>query len=181
MPKLFFKVSKFIVLGLLPFFLISSSGKDLYYHSNLHDEDLSLAVWNFDFENIGNNTFETKVGQNHLGSSFSTIELFLDNSYKNQLYNMEFVISREAKARTWLPGTYQVRDINGLLDEFDGVFGVATIDTLGEAPFFAKKGSIDILSINDTHCKGKLDIAMRNTDGYVINITGSFEAKAVNN
>jgi len=176
MPRIFIKLSKFITLGLMPFLLVSSSAFDLGYDKMPITEYFSLDIDHFDLESNLNTTFHITHTKNNYGASFNTIEIQLDKGCNENDYSMQFVISKGDNIDKWLPGVYEVSNINGLLKEFNGVFGVATIDKYGEAPFFAKKGSIHVEAISSDLLKGTLDVAMVSTEGIVVNVAGKFKA-----
>jgi len=159
----------------MPFLLVSSSG--LGYDKMPITEYFSLDVNDLDLESNLNNTFHIAHAKNNYGVSYNIIEIKLDKGCNENDYSMQFVISkRDNIMDKWFPGEYEISNINGLLKEFNGVFGVATIYKYGEAPFFAKKGSIHVEAINNDVLKGTLDVAIVNTEGIVVNVAGKFKA-----
>ena len=67
-------------------------------------------------------------------------------------------------------------EIRGFVRDFEGVFGIADIDCLGELPFFSKKGQIEILDSEDGLLAGFLNIQLSNALGEIIQIEGNFKA-----
>lgn len=90
-------------------------------------------------------------------------------------HSMEFLISKEHTAMQISKGSYLVsQDSRGFLNNFDGVFGLININSLGELPFFAKSGDVRIDFVDDVTVKGMLTISLRNANDKSINLEGDF-------
>jgi len=128
-------------------------------------------------ELTGEIDFETTIETSNNGIPFSTLKLNLKNNKKEVVHSLGFLISEQNNSSQLKQGTYKVsRKIEGFLNCFDGVFGFANIKVLGELPFFARKGKITILQINDRRLRGNIDITMESPNGKQIHITGNFTA-----
>lgn len=161
----------------MPFLLVSSSSVDLACDIIPITEYYFLEIDDFNLESDRNNTFHIAHIKNNYGVSYNTMEIQLDRGCNKNDYSIQFIISKEDSVDRWLPGVFKVGDINGLLKEFNGVFGVATINEYGEAPFFAKKGSIHVEAISSDSLIGTLNnVSMVSAEGIVINVAGKFEA-----
>lgn len=120
--------------------------------------------------------FETAIQTTSKGIAFSTLKLKLEN---NEVlpHAIEFLIAKENSKQPLSKGTYKVSSSHkGLLNYFDGVFGFANIDALGELPLFANKGEIRIDTLNDTNVEGSIKIQMIDAVGKSISINGNFIA-----
>lgn len=175
-----FKIA--IRIGLLctmPLFLISNIGVG----GGLGDTGLLegsyslLASGNLNQELKGAISFKTKIHTTAYGNPFSTLELKLNNDEDNARHSMGFLISEKNQAREISVGSYAVAgNIEGFLNNFDGVFGFANVDAMGELPFFAQKGRIVITDITDDILKGKMEITLHNSKGKLFKIKGDFRA-----
>lgn len=175
--------SKFVKLNLWVFVsTLFISGTKLDHQQSfktLVDGDYIMQITG----NLNNNLsgvvdFETTTETTSKGISFSTLKLKLEHTGIVLPHSMEFLISREGTTTVLPAGTYKVsRKENGLLNYFDGVFGFANINALGEQPLFAESGEIHIDYLNNTTLKGTLSIFMSNSIGKSVRIKGSFIAK----
>ncbi len=132
----------------------------------------------FNKELKGYINFETSKEKSANGKNFSTLKLDLKNEDKSPKHSLEFLISKQNQDKH-IPvvGSYSiVKDIDGFLNYFDGVFGFANIRDLGEAPLFAHKGKITIDHFDDNCLSGLLTVNLQNSGGKRIYLTGSFVA-----
>ncbi|MFS4492940.1 hypothetical protein [Maribacter sp. 2308TA10-17] len=122
--------------------------------------------------------FETAVKTTSKGIPFSILELKLSGGEEVFYHSFEFLISREHKKEVLAPATFEItKNQSGLLNNFDGVFGFANINELGELPLFAKSGEIQIEHLDETTIKGSLDIKLNNAAGKYVHLKGDFRAK----
>lgn len=78
-------------------------------------------------------------------------------------------------------GSFAVaRRISGFMEDFDGVFGYANIEALGELPYFTHYGSITIERVSDAEIGGYADLTFRSPEGSLFNLKGGFMAKPLN-
>lgn len=179
MTQYFSKISKLVLWVLVPTIFISGTKLD---------EEAVFATWveeGYSIEisgDLNNNLngivdFETAIEKTSKGISFSTLILKLDNKDSVFPHSIEFLISLENTTDIIPVGTFKVsRDHDGFLNNFEGVFGFANINVLGELPLFAQSGEIRIDHLDDTSLKGTLSIHMGNTMGKSVQINGSFIA-----
>lgn len=146
------------------------------YSKTLVKEDYTMQITgNVNHDLSGVIDFETAVETTSKGILFSTLKLKLDNNEQVLPHSIEFLISREITAELLPVGTYKVsKEREGFLNYFDGVFGFANINALGELPLFAESGEIEIHYLDKTTVKGKLNIQMSNTIGRSVRIKGDF-------
>ena len=122
--------------------------------------------------------FETATETTSKGVPFSTLKLKFNSSESVFSHSLEFLIAKENTEKILDKGRYDViRNQNGLLNYFDGVFGFANINVLGELPFFAKSGKIQINHLDKNMIAGSLDIRLNNAVDQSIHIKGNFETK----
>jgi len=75
---------------------------------------------------------------------------------------MELLISKQNQSISIKKGKYGVaEDIEGFLNDFDGVFGFANVGSIGEEPFFAKKGSVVITQLTELGLRGNINITFK--------------------
>lgn len=123
----------------------------------------------------GNLEFETAIETTSKGISVSTLKLKLINKDTTLPHTIEFLVARENMEMILPKGSYTVaRNDEGLLNYFDGVFGVANINALGELPLFAKSGRIQIDFLDENSLKGTLNVKLKNSVGKSIHVKGNF-------
>lgn len=178
MSNLFLKISKIIVLGLLPLFLISSKSKEINVPQlNLNDTYHPNISENIVNELNGIIEFEAYLEKANTGEVTSILKLNFVNEKDRPPYRVELLISKENKSEGIVVGNYVVGPIDGFLNRFDGVFGVINMESLGEKPFFTEKGNIRIITLNNNNLKGKINMQFTNEDGKTIELYGEFETK----
>ena len=170
------KISFWILLPLL-FISGTKSGPD-FYVSNYFEGSYELqATGAFEQQLFGVVYFENTLETNNQGIQFSTLSLkFISNGLSEQ-HNMEVLITKQIQSNSIKKGKYRVsEDIEGFLNDFDGVFGFANVRSLGEEPFFAKKGKVVITQISELGLRGYIDVTLKCNKGNKIFINGSFNA-----
>ncbi|TMM58759.1 hypothetical protein FEE95_04830 [Maribacter algarum] len=178
MPHIFSKAAKLVLWVLLPTLFISGTKLNTDTFSKVNsDEDYTLrASGNLNNSLNGTIRFETSVVTTSKGISFSVLKLKLESEKSLIPHSMEFLIS-EKESDSVLEGTHKVSNNNeGLLNYFDGVFGFANINALGELPLFAKSGEIQIEYLDETNLKGVINIQMSNAIGKSVKVKGNFVA-----
>lgn len=171
-----FKIALWIIA---PVILISNINFDRGLSSEaVYSEECSLLAKGHMNEILtGVMEFETtseKVGN---GISFSVLKLRLLNKQVNPEYTMEFLISKQNKTGQIPSGSYGIaKDDTGLLNYFDGVFGFANINSLGELPFFATNGEITIAHSDSESVLGSMNVTLKNNDGKKFVLSGDFIA-----
>lgn len=135
------------------------------------------ATGDFNLELKGEIHFETALKISGDGTPFSILELNLENDKKESRHSMGFLISEQNRPKGISEGIYKVpKDIDGFLNYFDGVFGFANIEGMGELPFFAQKGRITIHRIHESSLRGTIEVTMQNSNGKKVNVIGDFTA-----
>jgi len=170
------KISFWIMLPLL--FISGTKGNQDFYVSNYFEDSYELqATGVLEQQLCGVVYFENTLQTNNQGTQFSTLSLkFISNGLSDQ-HSIELLISKQNQSSPIKKGKYGVsEDIEGFLNDFDGVFGFANVGSLGEEPFFAKKGKVVITQISELGLKGYMDITLKCNNGNKIFINGSFSA-----
>ncbi len=179
MPSIFIKAIKIGLLAMMPLFLISNTKVEGYLDDTMILEgSYSLQVrGNLNQELKGVVSFETNIKAAADGTPFSTLELKLSNSSYRVRHSMGFLISRQNRSHEITVGTYRVAEnIDGFLNDFDGVFGFANLDAMGELPFFAQKGKIIITRLTEDTLEGSMVVTLYNSNGKLIKVNGNFTA-----
>lgn len=176
MYQFFIKTTKFVVLGLLPFLLISNSGKeiglvDLKYAKTYLAETALKEYLAYPSEV----QYRTKFEKLNEGGFYNTLMLSFGGEKNSSQATIEFLISEKGKSKKLSKGIYPISEIDGFINNFDGVFGVANVNRLGEKPFFAKKGFIQINELNIKGVKGYMDVTLVNEVGTTIRVTDNFD------
>lgn len=176
MYQFFIKTTKFAVLGLLPFLLISNSGKEIglvdLNSAKTYLVETALKEYVSCPSNIEYRTNHEKLNE---GKFYNTLVLNFGDKKDNSQATMEFLISEKGESKKFSKGIYPINEIEGFINSFDGVFGVANVNRLGEKPFFAKKGFIQINELNIKGVKGYMDVTLVNSVGTTIRVTDSFD------
>lgn len=164
---------------MIPFFFVSSGVGDTHFGEDilLNGQYTLRTSGDFSKELTGIVDFETSMETSVNGSLFSTLKLNLKNRGHAPLHSLEFLISEKNKGNRIPEGSYGIiQDIDGFLNCFDGAFGFANINDLGEAPFFAHKGKIIINRLDKNGIRGAISVNLKNLYGKRIYVTGSFIA-----
>jgi len=125
----------------------------------------------------GKVSFNTNTKSSNNGTPFSTLSLKFVNDQKSLEHTMQFIISERNRSAVLTAGKYGIKEnIDGFLNNFDGVFGYANINELGEEPFFTTTGKIVIARIGEDDLEGYVNVTLRNNGGKKINLKGDFHA-----
>ena len=179
MKQLLFKIAALGLFGIFCAFLISEARVS---SPLLYDED---SMGKYAFQSTGDLSqyldgkvnFESLIQIDDSRHSTSILKLKLDSEENGLPHTVEFLISQENTNKPVSKGSYLIsQDPNGFLNNFDGVFGFANINSLGELPFFAKSGEVRLDFVDDFMVKGMLNVNLRNGNGKSINLEGDFVA-----
>lgn len=130
----------------------------------------------------GKVTFETSMGSTSHGTPYSSISLKFMNGDQNQEHVMGFLIKEQFSSKELTIGEYGLsKHIKGFLNNFDGVFGYADIESLGEEPLFAKKGKLVITQIDADNIRGYLNVRFKDNSNNELFVKGNFNAVNVTN
>lgn len=118
-----------------------------------------------------------KVLQQSSDGAQTLWKLHLSNTASESPHYMGLFIAASGAGGQLQGGTYEINgNIEGFLQQFDGVFGFASINALGEQPFFAKRGKLTISRMGDEFLRGNLQITLKNSRGNTLAIRGHFNA-----
>ncbi len=170
------KISFWILLPLL--FISGTKGDQGFYMSNYFVGSHELQVTGaLDQQLCGVVYFENTLETNNQGIPFSTLTLKFTNNESSDQHSMELLITKQNQSSPIKKGKYGVaEDIEGFLNDFDGVFGFANVRSIGEEPFFAKKGKVVITQITELGLRGNINVTFKCNKGTKIFINGSFSA-----
>ncbi len=178
MHPLFSKLSR-LCLCIPVFSLLISSSKfneETVANTMYYGEYTFKATGGLNEELKGVIHYENVINKASDGTSYST--LIFKCTDNNSCNTMQFLLCRKNTSSKIQKGSYKVsRNFDSLLNYFDGVFGFANIKPLGEIPFFARKGKIQITHSNDTVITGELNISLENSKGNTVHLTGDFIAE----
>lgn len=125
----------------------------------------------------GTVVFSTVRAVSSRGKPYATIKLDLRHNGKEKVHSLGFLIRKQNWDEELEEGKYRVPvEIDGFIKDFEGVFGFANIKELGELPFFAVDGDIDISYKGPKFLRGDMQIKLRNSEGKHLNIKGEFNA-----
>ncbi len=103
------------------------------------------------------------------------LKFHLTNSSEDNSHYLGFIIANPGDA-----AKAQSFKVNGnvecFLSQYKGVFAFASINILGEYPFFAKKGKFSIVKMVDDELQGNISFTMENSNGKTLDIEGDFNA-----
>ena len=178
MPQLLIKTIK-PILWLLPLIFTS------YTSPGVKTADLPFVVGSYNLKTSGNQSmslqgavvFRTEVAFSSRGIPRSVIKLELENNANEKEHSMGFLICKQNRDEELEAGRYKVPvQIDGFIKDFEGVFGFANFRDMGEIPFFAANGTIDISYIGSKLLYGELEINLANSEGKQLKIKGEFTA-----
>ena len=76
------------------------------------------------------------------GSLYTTLNIKLENDGELDRHFLDIYITGSEIKRPFTERTYSItEEIDGFMNDFEGVFGFADIDRFGELPFFTKRVS----------------------------------------
>ena len=178
MYQIIIKSFKLIFLGFLPLLCISSIDSDQSVVNDFVEDNWLRVVANNTIQELeGNMSFEHTSENFKDGQYFNSLKLRLKSDSGKVPNDVEFTISKENKIARLPVGHYRVNPIDGFINHFDGVFGVANINSMGERPFFAADGTIHITKMEENNVAGRMNMTLSNGDGSIIKIVGKFEAE----
>lgn len=179
MSRFFLKFTKISLWVLVPIIFISGTK----FNSSKTENDFFSGKYVFQTSGILNQNlmgmvnFETITEVKANGETYSILKLSLNNLDQSEKHTMEFLISKPTSLGQISRGSYNiVKSHNSFIDNFDGVFGFADIEVLGELPYFAKSGKIQISGIDDARLSGTLKLKLKNANNKFFDINGNFVA-----
>ncbi len=173
------KITRIILLGILPLLLISSAGKDAELIPISLKGTYMLRVQEGSWYTVnGRIGFTTAMERSANGLCFSVLKLnFMGDDGAVLKHSMEVIVSEENNGDSLPLGNYKVRNIESFLNPSKGIFAAFSGDFFGEQLFFTKNGNIRITHSCKTSIKGNLSLALENQIGKTILIKGDFDAR----
>lgn len=165
---------------LIPLFFITNSDLEPIAKAKKTQDVLAMRA-NGAFQELldGRVTFETSKGIADEGTPYASISLKFESEEQNQEQLMGFYIKKQDNSKEFTIGEYELsKHIKGFLNNFDGVFGYADIESLGDKPLFAKKGKLVITQIDADNIRGYLNVRFNDNDnnGNALFVKGNFHA-----
>jgi len=179
MPQIFMKSLRLAIWFFLPFAFTSYNSPDVRKGESVFVEG------RYNLRTSGNQpmllqgtiVFSSAIGISSKGKAFSTIKLDLENNENEKAHSLGFLISKQNWNEELKRGNYKVPvKIDGFIKNFEGVFGFANIKEMGELPFFAENGKINISYVGPKMLYGNLEVKLENSEGKQLNIRGDFTA-----
>ncbi len=156
--------------------------------SGAHQEQIPIVAANGSYELFVTGDYTTKFqGQATFNASvetsakeipYATLKLDLKSSIEDESgHTLGFFISKENSTQIISKGAHKItKDIEGFGHNFNGVFGFADIRLLGELPFFADEGIIQIKAVSDRSVIGSISVIFKNAEAKKIHLKGDFRA-----
>lgn len=179
MKRVLLKIGLLSLYGIFCAFLISEAkvNSKAVPNPESHGKYAIQSTGNLDQNLAGDVHFETSFETDKNRNSTSILKLKLaceDNALE---HTIEFLIAKDNTSNQISKGSYLITPENGgFIKNFDGVFGFANINALGELPFFAKSGEVRIDFADDVTVIGTLNVSLRNANGKSIKLAGDFVA-----
>ncbi len=169
------KISFWILVPLL--FISNSKVEPLMIPNNFEGSYSFESNGAIEHSLQGKASFSTNTKSSNNGTPFSTLSLKFVNNQKSLEHTIQFIISEQNRSDAVAAGKYGIKDnIDGFLNNFDGVFGYANINELGEEPFFTTMGKVDINRIGKDDLEGHVNVTLSDNDGKKIILKGDFHA-----
>ncbi len=125
----------------------------------------------------GRVNMKSTTGQDLKKDKLTTWCFTLQDEENNIDHSFNLYIADRKNSTSVEQGNYLISEnINGFINEFQGVFGVADISELGELPFFSKRGQIAISHKDQGRLTGQLQLTLSNALGEIIEVQGRFVA-----
>lgn len=172
------KFLKIFFFGIIPFLLLSGGSK-----GDLESVKVEKGTCSFNIESElsfhlnGKATFSNKIEQDKLGNTIDNLLLSFTSVNGGEKQTLEFIIASRTKVNHGIPvGVYKVKNLDRLLNKFDGVYGFADFGGISELPFFIRSGDVTIIESFSNNVNGKLEVQLENANGESLNVQGSFNA-----
>jgi len=173
------KSLRMVFFGIIPLLLIGSGANTDSAYTKLEN-----GVYQFKFSGLvnysctGMASFQNKVKKDVLGNNIISLELSFKSRCNSDLELIEFIISPKSIGANGISaGIYKIKNLEQLINRFNGIYGFADLRSLNELPFFVKNGSITVNEIKADRVVGSLKIRFENADEESLYIQGSFNAK----
>ncbi|WP_405411226.1 hypothetical protein [Maribacter sp. Asnod1-A12] len=172
------KSLKVMCFGIVPFILLSSGSKGDLINQNLEKGTCSfniVGISNFHID--GAATFQSKTEKDKFGNTIETFSLSFIAQEGTQHQVIEFIIASESNGSDdVLIGVHKIKNVDRLINSFNGVYGFADLGGESELPFFIKSGDIIITESFSNNVDGKLEVQLVNANGDSLKVKGFFNA-----
>lgn len=172
------KFLKILFFGIMPFILLSGGSK-----VNLESSEVDKGTCSFNIDGEinfylnGKATFTKEIEQDKFGNTIDNLLLSFTSVNGGEKQTLEFIIAYTAKVNHDMPvGVHRIKNLDRLLNKFNGVYGFADLGGISELPFFIKSGDVTISESFSNNVDGKLEVQLENANGESLNVQGSFNA-----
>jgi len=167
-----------LFFGFIPLFLLTGSGKADVVESNLDNGTYHFSIsGTLNSEIDGRATFQNRIEVDGFGEKVHKLFLNFGSDESKVIHTIEFIIaSRKGLQRGVSKGVYKIKNLDRLINKFNGVYGIADLGGFSELPFFIKTGEINILESYSDEVDGSLEVQFINANGETLNIEGFFNA-----
>ncbi|WP_405399854.1 hypothetical protein [Maribacter sp. Asnod2-G09] len=172
------KFLKIFFFGIMPFILLSGGSKGDLESIRVDKGTCSFKVdGERSFHLDGKATFTKKIEQDKFGNTIDNLLLSFTSVDGGEKQTLEFIIASTEKMNNGIPvGVHKIKNLDRLLNKFNGVYGFADLGGISELPFFIKSGDVIITESFSNNVDGKLEVQLENANGESLNIQGSFKA-----
>ncbi|WP_149274027.1 hypothetical protein [Pareuzebyella sediminis] len=173
------KMSKMGFLALLTLGLTSTTGVPKDYWPKPIEGNYDLQVkGKLNGELAGRISFTITSREEipNSGNQITTLELKLNNSDTGKAHRLGFLIAKHGSPEDFVGNHKFIDTHRGLLDRNEEVFAFADIENLGERPFFAHHGDIEITQISPDKIEGNMNVSFKDFEGTRLQLTGRFVA-----
>lgn len=177
MQSSIFKLTRFLLLVLMPVLLLSGTYKENRKVKSTDSVVCDFAITNgqneeciYSGEVVVHTPIRTFDGSLTVKFSFNETNEMSDST-------LQMTIADQNINQKLALGTYELKAIESLFTNFEGVFVVANINTISELPFFATTGTLKFLENGPGYVKCNLDIKLKNAVSQSLHINGVFVVK----
>jgi len=172
------KSFKMFCFGFIPLMLLAGTSKENFDTPRLDNGTCSFKVdGELSFNLNGAATFENKTEVDRLGYKTNKLLLHFTSCNDKEMQILEFIIASDKVDKLDVQiGKHKIKDLNHLINNFNGVYGFADLGSVSELPFFIDSGDITITEFFSNNVDGKLEVQLVNAEGVFLKIKGSFNA-----
>jgi hypothetical protein len=176
MVQLIGKSLKVFLFGIIPLFMVSSGPK-------LDNVIVDCGTYEFIVSGKYNQritglaTFSSKLEEDTFGNLINSLELNFESNDNGNIKTIEFIIANALDYNDIVTtGSYEIEQLDRLINEFNGVYGVVDIGGSDELPFFSNEGSIVIVESFANSVLGNIEVQLKNAGNESLSIKGTFNA-----
>ena len=173
------KFLKIFFFGIVPFILLSGGTKSDFESTRVEKGTCSFNIdGELSFHLNGIATFTKEIEEDKFGNTIDKLLLNFSSGNDRKKQTLEFIIASNTKMSHDVPvGVHKIKNLDRLLNKFNGVYGFADLGGISELPFFIKSGDITITESFSNKVNGKLEVQLKNADGESLNVEGFFNAE----